>query len=1139
MKLSRTSSSLSVNEARILFGAGASALAMAFAAPAVAQPVEEIGDAPEAAAAEDDTIVIVGSRIQRRGFEDISQPALVLQNDTLDKRGFTNIADALNELPGFGAGVGGLTTGSGQNVGQEFLDLFNLGTQRTLTVVNGRRYVPGNPLSADPIGRVEGSQVDINNFPAAMIERVETLSIGGAPIYGADALAGTVNIVLKEDFEGVDLSFQFDDYQDFSAPEYNVSGVFGSNFSDGRGNVTVGIQYENQQGATSNDVPGVRDQLASFPQADGPRVIGDELRFNILDGAFGYLPAPTAATPIPFFGANVFRDADGNIVSFAGDGGLSVFDPGIRTGTNAVNGSLGSGFDLEDFEEAIPPVERFVFSSIGHYDVSENVRLFFETNFSNSNSTDLVSQSSNAFNTAFLGTQGQGSFGVSINNPFISDQDRATLIAGGAGDTIFLNGINLGLLPDAGANFVDTTQFRVVGGLEGDFEWAERNFNWDISMNFGRTNQSRNVAVIRGDAFFNAVDSVELDAAGLAQLNDPMNQDALTQTINSSQFNVIRDGAVVNTGIDQAQVGDIVCRAFLDAPGPVDQNTDPATNNGTSGISTSNTPTPDGALAGCTPVNLFVGQIPGGNSFEAINFITSPALSFGDISQTDFVANFGGELVQLPAGWLQFNAGVERRREFGSLTNGGVLEDGLSREPAIASFPNAEVVSNEIFGEVVIPVLGGDFNPVSFIDRLDFQGAYRYIRARGSSDSNVELLGNALDGNVNSYSAGGTLAMFDEQVTFRGNYTRSVRQPSIVELFSPFAQAFDQTGDPCDVSTIQLAPGTNRQANCVAQAQALGFTDATLGTDATGTFGLILAPGDNAFTTPSINAAVPLQAGGNPNLNFEIGNSWTAGFTITPNAVPGFVFRADWISINIDDQIVQPDFTFFTETCLDTTLSAPECQNFTRTGPQAAPDGSVIGGFDIVSGITGFGNTGFIELDALQAQGRYEFDLADATKFIGLNDGSRDLGNIDMRATFYVPIVFRDSASTAGLDADGRPVNQVGSSGNSDEEIQLVADFNWTYRGFDFFWRSTYDDNVLPCFQRVPGDCDDIPSVASPLERDVEHDMSIGYEFNDNAAIRFGVNNVLDNDLTIEQDAFGGGGNRFGRNFFFRLNLRG
>ena len=312
--------------------------------------------------------------------------------------------------------------------------------------------------------------------------------------------------------------------------------------------------------------------------------------------------------------------------------------------------------------------------------------------------SDLLTQTQKPPSTRRLERARPGSFGIGIDNPFISEEDRQTLIDAGAGDTLWLNGIGLNLNPNAGANTLETTTYRTVGGLEGEFDYGDRYFNWDISMNFGRTTQFRSVGVVRGDAFFNAVDSIILDAGTLAQLNDADNQSLLQLTINSEQFNVIRDGAVANVGTDEAQEGDIICRGFLNPGGPVDQNV----GGPTEGISTGNRPTPDAALVGCTPLNLFGLNDPNSNPFETINFITSSAQSFGEINQMDFVANFGGDLFELPAGWIQFNVGFERRREFGKLQNSGVLEDALSRQVQVASFPFAEVTSNEAFGEIVI-----------------------------------------------------------------------------------------------------------------------------------------------------------------------------------------------------------------------------------------------------------------------------------------------------------------------------------------------------------------------------------------------------------------------------------------------------
>lgn len=1040
-------------------------------------------------------------------------PANILDAEVLDKRGFTNLADALNEIPSFGAGVSGITTGSGQNVGQEFLDLFDLGTQRTLVVVNGRRFVPGNVLSADPIGRVEGSQVDINNIPVGLIERVETLGVGGAPIYGADAIAGTVNIVLRDDFEGAEFSAQYSDYLQTNAATYNITGLFGANFSDGRGNVTASVQYEEQLGAVANDFPTLSNQDSFFANGANVGIIGPEFVFNILEGAQGYLPAFSGGIPLPNFGgANLFRDPNGNILTFAGDGGLSVFNPGVPIGTSATGAPGSSGFDLNDFEEAIVPVERFVFSSTAHYDINNDVRVFLETNFLNSSSADLVSQSGTAFNTAFLGAQGQGAFSLPIDNPFISPGDRSLLVnsfanseaarlAGAQADladlladpdadpddiaalqatiaagaqpleNIFLNGINLGILPNAGANFVDTTTFRVVGGLQGDFEYLGRNFSWEVSGNFGRTQQTRAQSEVIGGAFFNAALSTALDADQLAQLTSDENVAAIVDATGSDFINVIRNGELLNVNAAAAQQGDVVCSAFVNAPGAVDSDGD----NGI--VDPTDTPTPNGFLAGCTPLNLFTGALPASAAqLAAIDFITGPAVSSGEVNQVDFLAFISGEVVRLPAGWVEVSGGFERRREFGSFTSSGFSQNAFSREPAIVSVPQEELVYREFYGEARIPVLSSEFNlgindfvGFDLIDRLEFNGSYRRINPSVGPSSNV-------------YSAGGQFGLFGGDLTLRGNYTRSVRQPSLVELFSPQAQAFDQTGDPCDISNISDNPDSNRQANCVAQAVALGFSDAFVGTGADGVFGLVLAPGDNAFSTPSINAAVPLLTGGNPFLTQEIGTSFTGGFIWQPKFVPGLTLGADYISIDVADVIAEPDFSFFTQTCLDTSLSAPECNNFTRVGPQPASDGSLIGGFDIVSGLSGFANSETLQFDAVQGQIRYGFDIREAANLI-TGAGPGYLGSLDLGATFLVPIIDRDSAASVQVQRNGKITNFVGTTGRND--LEFTADASWTYNQFNFFWRSIYQDGVTPCLFRVEGDCADIPSNALPLPRDV------------------------------------------------------
>jgi outer membrane receptor protein involved in Fe transport len=170
-------------------------------------PPPMVDVAPASDAVGNELITVTGSRIRRAGFDTL-EPALVVSQEYLDKRGLTNVADALNELPGFGVGVTPEGGQSGFGVGQNFVNRFGLGSQRTLTVVNGRRFVSSNAATIfGPAGNSNGPglQVDLNVIPQIMVERIENLTIGGAPTYGSDAIAGTVNIILKRKFEGLEV----------------------------------------------------------------------------------------------------------------------------------------------------------------------------------------------------------------------------------------------------------------------------------------------------------------------------------------------------------------------------------------------------------------------------------------------------------------------------------------------------------------------------------------------------------------------------------------------------------------------------------------------------------------------------------------------------------------------------------------------------------------------------------------------------------------------------------------------------------------------------------------------------------------------------------------------------------------------
>ncbi|HXC76521.1 MAG TPA: TonB-dependent receptor plug domain-containing protein, partial [Candidatus Acidoferrum sp.] len=136
-------------------------------------------------------VVITGSRIARPELDRL-EPTIVVGSEAFDQRGYSDVGQALSELPAFGIqSSSAVNTQSTFGIAQSFVDLYSLGSQRTLVLIDGRRFVSSNTASLFGQATPPGQQVDLNVIPTKLIDRVETISVGGAPIYGADAIAGT------------------------------------------------------------------------------------------------------------------------------------------------------------------------------------------------------------------------------------------------------------------------------------------------------------------------------------------------------------------------------------------------------------------------------------------------------------------------------------------------------------------------------------------------------------------------------------------------------------------------------------------------------------------------------------------------------------------------------------------------------------------------------------------------------------------------------------------------------------------------------------------------------------------------------------------------------------------------------------
>lgn len=486
---------------------------IAIAAVLIAQQAvaQETPAADEQTADEGEVIVVTGSRIALR-TTDRREPTMVLGSDELESRGFTNLGDALRTVPAFAppssSPVG--TQAGSFGAGQTFIDFFGLGSQRTLTLVNGQRYVSSNTASI--FGPVDaGSQVDLNTLPTLMVDRIETVAVGGAPIYGADAIAGTVNIILKKEFDGVRLSAQSGISSRGDAEEFRLGALAGTTFGGGRGKVLASFEFNKAGGllytdreitrrglfyATPNDPNFPYDnQLIEDRRIPILSEFGAPTIDDIIVGDLGALGAP---------GLNLgILDAQGNTLVFNRNGDLVPLDFGERHGLT--NSAGGNGFSLVPLTNLQTPSERYLGYARGSYELTDSVEAFAEFSYANSKGTELRAQP--VYNTWLFGDAGDpdGNLIIPLSNPFLSDAARATIASQlpAGQDFFYLGRANTDLVSGRGSTTVEL--YRIVAGFEGDFAVGDRNFDWSLIGNYGRSRTKGSSRELVQENFENAL----------------------------------------------------------------------------------------------------------------------------------------------------------------------------------------------------------------------------------------------------------------------------------------------------------------------------------------------------------------------------------------------------------------------------------------------------------------------------------------------------------------------------------------------------------------------------------------------------------------------------------------------------------
>lgn len=508
------------------------------AQPAVAPTVSEPAAAAAPAVTADDKSVklekvqVTGSRIQRSDYSSNS-PVVTVTREAISRNADVTLDTYLNTLPAVNP-AGTTTSNNPGNGGQSNIDLRGLGANRNLVLVDGRR----------PMVSSAAQTVDLNTIPQALIDRIEIVTGGGGAVYGADAVAGAVNIKLKRNFQGLDLRSSYSDSDKEDGREKQFSGLLGGNFDGKKGNAVLAFDYAEREGLikAQRDFASIATSTTSFNPEGVYLSGGNNPTQASVDGVFGTYGVAAGAVP-----------AASNLIGFNLDG--TLFSRGIFNSPrdvqnfrypidSAVNTRLFPDFYSYNFDAVnilVLPVERRSFLGKLNYDIGYGVEAFGQFGHTRYTSTTALAPSpistvtaaapgraTSIQATSALVTPGRtvaSSLIVPTTNPFIPSDfrtvlnsrtgDNAALVGSGATEPFLLRQrtLSAGLRESNYENTVFQYQF----GLRGDLPYLN-DWNWEAYVSEGRTKiiqqQTGNIDTNRLQSLLEAADGGASVCAG-------------------------------------------------------------------------------------------------------------------------------------------------------------------------------------------------------------------------------------------------------------------------------------------------------------------------------------------------------------------------------------------------------------------------------------------------------------------------------------------------------------------------------------------------------------------------------------------------------------------------------------------------
>jgi len=417
-------------------------------------------------------VEVTGSRIPSANLEGTS-PITVLSQKEMKMDGVRSVENLLNNLPQVFADQGG--TISNGSSGTATVNLRNFGADRTLVLVNGRRLPAGSPSN---------TAADLNQIPAPLIKRVEVLTGGASAVYGSDAVAGVVNFIMNDTFQGaqIELNHSFYNHNQHHDASQAANGVrnfplpgdktadgkirdanllIGSNFDGGKGNATLFFNYKKEDALLQSERDFSACSFAGFTSGNTLQCGGSGTSFP---GRFF-----TAA------GQKTVADSNGGVRNYVAATDQYNYGP------------------LNYFQR---PSERYGFNASGHYQINDNTRLYTEASFHDDHTVAQIAPS------GLFGFDASGANAIRWENPFLSQQWKDALGLTGPGTTadsvIFRRNVEGGGRQDD----LRHTSYRGVIGVKGDIN---SDWTYDVFGQMGR--------VLYAENYFNDFSNVRIGRA--------------------------------------------------------------------------------------------------------------------------------------------------------------------------------------------------------------------------------------------------------------------------------------------------------------------------------------------------------------------------------------------------------------------------------------------------------------------------------------------------------------------------------------------------------------------------------------------------------------------------------------------------